>query len=129
MTEILKIVSIAVIGAMIFVYLKSLNSELSALSAVATGVVLIFTVIDYVLSTVKIFSELSYNLGVSTKIFMIVIKIIIISYLIEFCENLCSDLGVTNIGAKVSLCGKIIIFVTAVPVYKALIDAVTTFIK
>ena len=127
--EIFKIVSIALVGVIIFVYLKSVNSELSTLSLIATGVILLLSVVGYILEAVNLFTNLSFNLGLEEGVFKIVIKIIVISYLIEFTENLCSDLNATGIGNKVSLCGKIIILVTAFPLIYNLLQAVTSFIK
>ena len=127
--EILKVVFIAVIGVIIFVYLKSVNSELSNLSLVATGVILLLSVIGYILEAVNLFANLSFNLGLEEGVFKIVIKIIVISYLIEFTENLCTDLNASGIGTKVSLCGKIVILVTAFPIIYNLLTVVTSFIK
>ena len=127
--EIIKLVLIGVAGVIIFVYLKSVNSELSTLSLVATGVILTLTFINYVIDAVKLFANLSSNLNISSQIFNIVLKIIIISYTVEFTENLCTDLGASGIGAKVSLIGKIIILVTSAPVFTTLIETITSFIK
>lgn len=127
--EIFKIVSIAISGVLIFSYLKSINSELSVLSLVATGLVLLLSLINYLIEAVNIFANVSDFLQIDGQLFVVVIKIIIISYLIEFTENLCGDLGANNISAKISLSGKVIIFVTAIPVFNALIGVVTSFIK
>ena len=127
--DVLKIALIAVIGLIIFVYLKSVNSELSTLSIIATGVLLLISVVEYLSEVVNLFSNLSYDLNVNVSVFKIVVKIIVISYVIEFTESLCVDLGATGIGAKVSLCGKLIILVTASPIFFTLISTVTSFLK
>ncbi|MBO5713716.1 MAG: hypothetical protein J6R88_05940 [Clostridia bacterium] len=127
--EILKIVVIAVVGLIIYVYLKSLNSELSALTLIATGVILLIFIVDYLTKAISLFSELSYGLNINVNVFKIVLKIIIISYVVEFTESLCVDLGATGIGAKVSLSGKLIILVTASPIFYTLITTLTQFLK
>ena len=127
--DIFKIVIIAVIGVTVFFYLKTVNSELATLSLIASGVVLILTVFEYVISASYLFLEISSKLNVDGEVFKVVLKIIIISYLIEFTENLCNDLGATSLGSKVSVCGKIIILVTATPVFVTLTKTLLTFIK
>ena len=127
--EILKISLIAVVGLIVFIYLKNVNSELSTLTLVATGVVLLICIVEYFAKAVELFNNLSYALNINTNVFKIVIKIIAISYLTEFTESLCVDLGSQSIGAKVSLCGKIIILLTASPVFYSLISTLTNFIK
>ena len=69
------------------------------------------------------------NLNINVNVFKIVIKILVISYVVEFTESLCVDLGSSSIGAKVSLCGKIIILITASPIFYSLITAIVKFIK
>ena len=127
--EIIKICLIAVVGLIVFIYLKNVNSELSTLSIVATGVILLISIIDYFAEAINLFSELSYGLNINANVFKIVIKILVISYVVEFTESLCVDLGSTSIGAKVSLCGKIIILITASPIFYSLISTLTEFLK
>ena len=127
--EIIKFALIAIVGVIIFVYLKSVNSELSALSLCATGIILILTLLPYVLNALNLFSNFGFEAGVSAELFSVVIKIIIISYLIEFVENLCSDLGASSISTKVSIAGKIIILLTSTPVFTALFNVISNFVK
>lgn len=127
--DILKIALIAVVGLIIFVYLKNVNSELSTLTAIATGIILLLSVVDYLTQVITLFTELSYGLNVNVNVFKIVIKIIVISYVTEFTETLCADLGSTSIGSKISLCGKLIIIVTSAPIFFSLISTLTTFLQ
>ena len=81
--EIIKFALIAVVGVIIFVYLKSVNSELSAFSLCATGIILILTLLPYVINAINLFSNFGFEAGVSSELFSVVIKIII-SYI--FCN-------------------------------------------
>ncbi len=126
--EILKIVAIGIVGAMSYVFLNSSKSELAPLTLIATGIVLILEVSGYVLSSINFFKELSSTLKVNSNLLTTVLKIMSISYILEFCISLCEDLGVKSIATKISLSGKIIIFVMAIPIYKQLFDVVLTLL-
>lgn len=127
--EILKIASVGVVGALIFIYLKSNSSELSGLCAVATGILLILMTIDYIVMAVEFFKTMSDRTGISSGVFKIIIKIVAISYLADFSSSLCSDLGVGSLGVKVSFASKIIIFVLSFPIIMNLFDIITSLIK
>ena len=126
--EILKVLSIGVIGAFVFIYLKSNGSELSGLSIIATGVLLLITVLGYVVTVVGFFSEMASKTGISSEIFILVIKIIAISYLADFTTSLCEDMGAKSIGDKVSFASKIIIFTISSPIIVTLFDVISSLV-
>lgn len=126
--EILKIISIGVIGAFVYIYLKSNGSELSGLCIVATGIILLISILGYVVSAVGFFSEMASKTGISSEVFILVIKIIAISYLADFTSSLCDDMGVKSIGDKVSFASKIIIFTISSPIIFTLFDVISSLI-
>ncbi len=126
--EIIKIVSIAVIGAIFFFYLKSVNSELSGLLCLGTGILILIISVEYVISAISFFKEFISTLGITSSILLLVVKITIIAYLIEFSKNLCEDLGSKSLGSKVDFAGRIIIFVTSIPIFTSLIKTLTELI-
>ena len=126
--EILKIVCIGVVGTLVYVYLKSNGSELAGLSAIATGILLIICTVSYLVNAVTIFSEIAKNSGVSSDLFVLVIKIIAISYLADFTSTLCEDLGVKSIGDKVAFASKLIIFTLSAPVIFNLFNVINGLI-
>ncbi len=126
--DILKIVCIAVVGALIFFYLKSNNSDLAGLSALSTGIILLITTVNYLITAVGFFSEMASKTGISSEVFLLVIKIITISYLADFTSSLCDDLGVKSIGNKVNFASKIIIFTLSTPIIVTLFEVVSELI-
>ena len=112
--EILKIISVAIIGAIFFIYLKSVNSELSGLLCLGTGIIILILTFSYVIEVVDFFKGFVDSLGISSNILVLIIKITVIAYLVEFSSSLCEDLGVKSIGNKVEFAGRIIIFASGV---------------
>lgn len=121
---ILKIVSIALVGVVAVVYLRSVNGELATLAAVGAGVALVLTIVGYLFTAVEFLRDLSEKTKVGGAVTALVIKITAISYLIEFTESLCNDSGVSSLGKKVVFCGKLIIFVSSLPVVYELTESV-----
>ena len=126
--EVFKIVCVGIVGGLIFAYLKGVNSELSTLSAIATGLVILLLSVSYIVDTVKFFTEISQKTGIDSSIFVIVVKIIVISYLIDFSTNLCEDIGVKSIADKLNLGGKLMIFSISIPIFNNLIETITSII-
>ena len=124
--EIIKIVLVAVIGAVTFVYLKSINSELSNLLLVGVGIIILLLTVSYVFTATEFFKNLINDSGVNSNVLTLVFKITAISYLIEFSTSLCEDFGVKSIANKLEFSGKIIIFVLSIPVFKTLIETINT---
>jgi stage III sporulation protein AD len=126
--EILKILSIGLIGAFVFIYLKSNGSELAGLTIIATSVLLIISVLGYVVSAISFFSEMASKTGISSEVFILVIKIIAISYLADFTTSICEDMGAKSIGDKVSFASKIIIFTISSPIIFTLFDVISSLV-
>ena len=126
--EILKIICVGIVGAIVYCYLKGVNSELSTLTVIATGLIIVLLSLNYVVNTFAFFTEISEKTGIDSSLFVIIVKIIIISYLVDFSINLCEDFGVKSIGDKISLAGRLMIFTISIPVFNSLIDAITSII-
>ena len=127
--EILKFVLIGVVGAIIYVILKKENSEIATLSLIATSLTLIILVVDYAVSVINIFKDLSLKTGISPQVFTVIIKTIIIAYVTEFAKSFCDDVGVSSIGNKVILAGKICIFLIVSPILFSMTSSLLSLIK
>ena len=127
--EVLKFVLIGIVGAIIYVFLKKENSEIATLSLVATSLVIIILLIDYAVQVLNIFKELSNKTGVSSQVFTVIVKTIIIAYITEFTKSFCDDVGVSSVGNKVLLAGKISIFIIIAPLLFSITTLLLSLIK
>lgn len=122
--EIFKIVAVGVISAILIVYLKSVNSDLVMPLTVCCGIVLLFFTIEYVHDFLKIFQNITSISGIDGSILKIILKIVAISYLIEFSTTLIEDFGLKSIADKVVFAGKILILTLSAPIIENLISTV-----
>ncbi|MBR5439658.1 MAG: hypothetical protein IKV61_05550 [Clostridia bacterium] len=127
--EIFKIVAIGLVGAFCYVFLLSTKSEIAPLVLLATGIVLIIEVVNYLFISISFFKDLASIGEISGSLLTTVLKIMAISYVLEFATSLCTDLNVKSIETKLAFAGKLIIFVISLPIYKELFNVITSFIS
>ena len=126
--EIIKIACIAVVGAIVYIYLKSNGSEIAGIFALGVGVIILLMTISYIITAVGFFSEMASKTGISSNLFLLVIKITAISYLADFSSALCDDLGVKSLGSKVNFASKIMMFTLSTPVIINLFDVISSIL-
>lgn len=112
----IKVVIIAIVGALISALLKRINSNLSFVAAIATGVIIIvhlYVDIDGLLSVVNTFST---GYGISDGHIKLLLKVLGISYLTQFGTAIAEDCGEKFIAQKIEFAGRIFILSLSVPI-------------
>ena len=123
-----KIIAVGVISAFIIVYLKYINSELTMPVTVCSGIILLLTTESYVYDFIGELKNLTYLSEIDMGVFSIIIKIIAISYLVEFSASLIDDFGLKSISDKVVFAGRIIILTMSMPIVKNLVEVIVDLI-
>ncbi|MBE5742222.1 MAG: hypothetical protein E7360_02740 [Clostridiales bacterium] len=122
--EIFKIVAVGVVSAVLIVYLKHLNSELTMPLTVCCGILILLMTVSYVEEFLSVFSNIASISGIDGSVLKIILKIIALSYLIEFSTTLIEDFGLKSIADKVVFGGKILILILSAPIIENLITTV-----
>lgn len=122
--ELLKIAAVGVTCALIVLYLKNSDSQLAGLATVASGVLLLVLTIGYISDFLALLTSLGDYAQIGGQVIKIVIKILGISYLVEFTADVIDDMGLKSISDKVVFAGKILIITAAFPVIENLIKIV-----
>jgi stage III sporulation protein AD len=94
--------------------------------SIACGIIIICSVFPKLSAYFETLSDISRSFNVSSQYIDIVIKITGISYLAEFCSQLCTDCGETSLASKVELSAKVFITGLSMPVIFALINSLNT---
>ena len=119
--EICKIVAIGIISVILIAYLKTGNSEIAVIAGVQSAVLIIILSLTYVKDFVMFFSELSDKGGLDGSVFKLSLKIIAISYLVDFSSGVASDFGQAALGEKIQFAGKVIMITLAMPLISEMI--------
>jgi len=126
--DIFKVIIIAFVSIAMCLILKQIRPELAMLTALMTVIVIIFFSLNYIGQVVDLVKELSSKAGLPLDVMTIIIKIIGISYIVEFAVNVCKDSGESAIASKIELAGKCIILVLGMTIIGNFVDTISKII-
>ncbi len=126
--EIVKVVAVGLITVVATIIVKQVKPEIAVLITLAGSIVIIMLTIQMLQGVFGSFLGIFNKTGVSSSLFVPVLKIIGIGYLCEFGANLCIDGGCNSIADKILFCGKITILLIALPIINSVIDVVLEFV-
>lgn len=125
MIMIFKLIGIAVIGVIVVTLLRSAKPEFAVFATIATGVVMVITMLSALRDVIIAFDSIVQKSGIDDKVFSAVLKIIGIGYLTEYSSSLANDAGCPSIAQKLQFGGKIVIFLMSISIVTSLIDVVS----
>ncbi|MDE5729165.1 MAG: hypothetical protein K2I20_03210 [Clostridia bacterium] len=126
---ILRLCSIAVVTAISALILKNHKSELVPLCLVAGGVIMFLYAFDYLTESVEFIKSFTKTTGIESEIVRTVFKIVGIGFIVELTASSVKELGFEGIADKLVLCGKIILFVVAIPILTATYKIIVSMIN
>ena len=122
-----KITVFILICGIIIVYLKSINSELTLLMYIITGLMIVSFSLSYISETVTFFNGIISDSGINKQFFSIIFKITAIGYIVEFGAGVLDDFGLNSLSHKLIFIGKLIILSVSLPVFYAFINLIKNF--
>lgn len=120
--DIAKVIIIALIAVVLIAILKQHRPEFATYASIIAGIIILFFAINEVAPVISMIKNLTEKMGVSSKFFIILLKITGIAYLTEFGSSVCKDSGETAIASKVELAGKILIISISIPIITTLMQ-------
>lgn len=126
--EITKIIVIALISIVLIAILKQHRPEFATYTSIIAGIIILFFVISELTPIISMLQNLSEKMGVSSKFFIILLKITGIAYLTEFGSSICRDSGETAIASKVEVAGKVLIISLSIPIITTLVETLLNII-
>lgn len=124
----IKAAIFGVLAAMLAVSIKSVKSEYSVWVLLAAGIMLAaFTTLklEAIVEELRFLQTYFENYA---AYFVLLLKIIGITYLAEISADLCKDAGANALASQVELFGKLSILVLCMPVLRALLESVGYFL-
>ncbi len=125
-SNVLITVSIALITAIIALFLKETRSNSLALLVTCTGgIVVLLRLIPNLETVISNYSSLGETSGINSYYFGLILKIIGIAYICEFGAQLCRDAAQGALAFKIELAAKIAILILALPVLGSIVQTVS----
>lgn len=125
----IQLVCIALVCAILIVYLKSVNSEFYTLAIVGSSIIILGYAFSYVSVCFELLNKLVELTGISKEFYKILIKITSIGYLVQFGAGTIEDMGLKGLSDKLVMAGKIIIFSLSLPIIYGLINLLTELVQ
>jgi stage III sporulation protein AD len=126
--ELIKVIGVGIIGAVIAVTMKNWKNEFSVYIVLATGMLILIYALSFLNEVITAFNGIVDKTNIDSELFSGILKIIGIGYITEYSHNICTDCNAESIGNKIELCGKITIFLMALPIITTLVDVLIKFI-
>ncbi|HCS74296.1 MAG TPA: stage III sporulation protein AD [Clostridiales bacterium] len=122
--DIMQIAIIGLVAALLVSIVKQYRPDIAMIITMGSGVLLFLMLlgnIKIIVSTVEVISQ---KANLDSIYLMTVLKVIGIAYIAEFGSQICKDTGEGTIASKIELGGKVLIMVLALPILKALMEAI-----
>ena len=121
---VIKIFIIGMVGVIASLILKQTKPELATLTAISTGIIIFYVILQKLAEIINNFLNLSNIAGFDSSIIALLLKVVGISYIIEFGADIDEDSGFSSIASKIVLAGKVIIIGLAFPIVLKLIELI-----
>ncbi len=122
---IFKVVGFGIIAISLIIILKQEKPEIALICLVASSVLMLIFIFDDLKNIINLIDKLITTSNIDSDFLKIILKVIGISYLVEFGKDICKDAGESAIANKMELAGKVIIISLSIPVITSLLDIVS----
>lgn len=128
MSELLKILAIALITVFANMIVKQTKPEIAILISIVGSILIIIMAVNSLSSIITSFYSIFKTTGVDSSLLTPLIKIVAIGYLAEFAANICVDAGASSVADKILFCAKLIILTIALPIVTTVINMVVALL-
>jgi stage III sporulation protein AD len=125
----IKIVSVALLCAVILLYLKNINSDIFVPCLIVSGLIIFSFSITYLSSALNFINNIVSVLNINDELFTILIKITAIGYIVEFGASTINDFGLKGLADKLVFVGKLAIFTISIPVFYSILSLLKGLLK
>ena len=122
--EIVKIVSIALIGLVIIILLKQYKPEYAIYISLLTGMLILLFIMDRLSGIIQLIQSIANQAKINNQFIGILLKITGIAFLSEFAISICKDSGETAVASKIEIGTKIIIISMSIPIISSLLEII-----
>lgn len=122
--NIVSIGVLAVVAVIVALTLRPKNAEIALMLTVACSVLILLAVLSQAGQIIGTVNSIVAAAQINTGYIAILLKVVGICLLTEFAVNTCRDAGCQSLAGNVSLAGKLVVTVTALPLYTDILNTV-----
>ncbi|MGN0438806.1 MAG: SpoIIIAC/SpoIIIAD family protein [Lachnospiraceae bacterium] len=124
--EFLRLASLILIGVLFALKLKQMNSPFWIYLSIGLSMFVLFYIVKRMGIILDYLSDVMDEVGIEDGYFLILIKIIGISYLCEFSSNICKESGFLAVAGQIEIGGKLTMMFMSMPILMAIIETITS---
>lgn len=120
--ELIKVAMIGIITVLLAMEVKAYKPALGALLGLAGAVLIIILSLDRILLVFEQVESVFSYLGTGTEYFLILIKVLGVTYLCQFASGICKDAGFGSLAEQIQVFGKLYVMLSGMPILFAFIE-------
>ncbi len=129
MAEMIKVGLLGVVGVLIAVQFKSQKPEYGIYIGLTIGILIFCYALKEFETVIGQFDLIRKYLGGTQGYLSVLLKVIGITYICEFCSGICKDAGYGTVAQQIEVLGKLSVMFAGIPVLFAVIEQMQAFIK
>ncbi len=118
----------AISAATLALTIKKHNAELSMILSICSCVTILIWSFTNAAQAISRVSDIAERTGVSSEYLAVIFKAMGICFLTEFAYDCCKDAGQSALAGNTLLAGKILVIITALPLFEKILDISTELI-
>ena len=125
--EMIKISLLGVVGVLLAVYFRSIKAEYGVYIGAVTGLLIFgYTIrnLTFFMDEIQVFQSF---LQQDNGFFRILLKVVGITYVCEFCAGVCKDAGYGAVGGQIEIFGKVMVLLTGLPILLSVVETIGNF--
>lgn len=122
---IFKICIVAIISVILILLIKGHTPYMATIISIVSGIIIFIIIIPTLEEVLNAIFDIVKVLDIGINHIGVILKIIGISYISEFCSQICIDAGENAIASKIELGGKVLIMFISIPIITELLGLIT----
>lgn len=126
--EIIRISVVGVAGVFLAILVKQVRPEYSLYITMAAGIAILFHSagkLSYLITSLR---NIQQYVPVDTEYMTILLKMIGITYIGQFCAGICKDAGYSAVAGQIEIYGRLAVLAVSMPVLTALLETIHEFL-
>lgn len=122
--SIASVSALALAAAVIILTLRPKNAEIALMLGIAASVIILLNLLGSASQITQTVNQIIASSNISTGYIAVLLKVVGICLVTEFTANTCRDAGSSALASNVTLTGKILVTVAALPLYADILNTI-----
>ena len=122
--ELIKVAILGIATVLLAVELKGHKPVLALILGMSGAILIMMFSLDKILKVMEQIQTVIHSLEQGTSYFMILVKVLGVTYLCQFSSGICRDAGFGNLAEQIQVFGKLYSMLSGMPILLAFIEMI-----